>query len=76
MSEATTYITRDGDTVDYVAWRFYGGAVLGATEQVLEANPGLAAYGPSLPAGLRLALPAADQVQAQATESQGVRLWD
>ena len=76
MSNTTNYITRDGDTVDYVAWRFYGGSTPGATEQVLEANPGLAAYGPAMPAGLRLALPAADQVKAQATETKGVRLWD
>lgn len=76
MNETTTYTTRDGDTVDYVAWRFYGGTVPGATEQVLEANPGLAAYGPTLPAGLQLVLPAADQVQAQAADTKEVRLWD
>ena len=38
----TTYTTKDGDTVDGIAWRYYGADIAKATEQLLEANPGLA----------------------------------
>ncbi len=33
------------DTVDALCWRHYG-RTQGVTEQVLQANPGLAEYGP------------------------------
>jgi phage tail protein X len=68
----TTYITRDGDTVDYITWKFYGYQDRRAVEQVLEANHGLAEYGPTLPPGLRVELPA----QAPASIVQGTKLWD
>ncbi|NKD78163.1 phage tail protein [Haematospirillum sp. H1815] len=38
------YQTRDGDTVDYIAWKHYGGTAPGVVEQLLEANPGLVRY--------------------------------
>lgn len=37
-----------GDTVDALCWRHYG-RTQGVTEQVLQANPGLAEHGPFLP---------------------------
>lgn len=45
-----------GDTVDTLCWRHYG-RTAGVTEQVLEANPGLAEHGPVLPMGLEVELP-------------------
>lgn len=69
---ASTYITRDGDTVDAIAWKFYGSTANRVVEQVLAANRGVADHGPTLPAGVRLTLP---DVQAPA-KSQGVKLWD
>ena len=51
------YQTRDGDTIDYIAWKHYGGTAPGVVEQLLEANPGLVRYGMVLPAGLDIALP-------------------
>lgn len=67
-----TYITREGDTVDYIAWKFYGATTNQVVEKVLEANRGLADRGPVLPGGLSVSLP---DVTAPA-KSQGVKLWD
>lgn len=46
--------------VDEICHRHYGRS-RGAVEQVLEANPGLAGYGPILPAGVEIALPDIDE---------------
>ncbi|MFP4182779.1 MAG: tail protein X [Thiohalospira sp.] len=51
-----TYRTTDGEMVDEICHRHYG-RTRGVVEQVLEANPGLAARGPILPAGVRVELP-------------------
>ncbi len=67
-----TYISRAGDTVDYIAWKYYGATTNGVVEQVLEANPGLADYGAELPGGVFVLLP---DIEAPAT-AQGVKLWD
>lgn len=69
---AQTYNTRDGDTLDYIVWRYYGRQDGRLTEQVLEANPGLADYGPLLPEALSITLPTVDTLGL----SDGVRLWD
>jgi phage tail protein X len=70
---ATTYTTRQGDTVDQICWRHYGTERGGTTEAVLEANRGLADQGPALPSGLQITLPAISQ-PAQ-TETL-INLWD
>jgi phage tail protein X len=67
-----TYTTRAGDTADYIAAQYYGDAAPQATEQLLDANPGLADLGPILPAGLVVNLPTIDT----AAKAEGVRLWD
>ncbi len=69
---AATYITREGDTVDQIAWKFYGSTANRVVETVLEANRGLADHGPALPAGITIALP---PLTASAA-AQGVKLWD
>ncbi|MCP3881676.1 MAG: phage tail protein [Sulfitobacter sp.] len=68
---ASDYLTSEGDTVDFICWKFYG-QQSGAVELVLEANRGLADRGPLLPAGLRLVLP---DLPRPATEVQPLRLW-
>lgn len=68
----TEYQTREGDTADSIAWRQYGTHAGRTTEQLLDANPGLADYGPLLPAGIIITLPV---IEAPAT-TQGTRLWD
>lgn len=60
------------DTVDALCWRHYG-RTAGVTEAVLEANPGLADYGPVLPQGLVVNMP---EAQASAPQRQMVNLWD
>ena len=63
-----TVRARQGDTVDLICWRTYG-RTAGITEQVLEANPGLADLGPELPIGTLVTLPA-----QPATPNQPARL--
>lgn len=70
---AMTYQTRDGDMVDLICFDQYGAEALDqSVVAVLEANRGLADYGPQLPAGLTLILPDW-QVEARDT---GEQLWD
>lgn len=69
---ATTYTTKDGDTVDYITWQFYGYTDRQAVEQVLEANPGLADLGPILPLGVAVVMP----TLTPPTVQKGIRLWD
>lgn len=68
----TTYITREGDSVDFIAWKFYGSTANQVVEAVLAANRGLADNGPVLPAGLSVALPEI----AAPSKTKGVKLWD
>ena len=68
-----TYKTSDGDIVDNIAWLHYGDQSPDVLRQVFEANPGLAARGVVLPAGVSIELP---DVVKPATITQGVSLWD
>lgn len=52
---AATYLTRDGDMVDLIAFELYGTEE--ARDALFDANPGLADRGLLLPAGLVLDLP-------------------
>lgn len=45
----------------------------GAVERVLRANPGLAAYPLTLPAGLNIVLPA---LEPNRVDNETVKLWD
>ncbi|MDJ0031435.1 tail protein X [Pantoea ananatis] len=63
--------TQQDDTVDALCWRHYG-RTQGLSERVLQANPGLAEYGPTLPHGLEVELPDV----APAATAQTVQLWD
>ncbi len=67
----TTVISQQGDTVDIICHRFYG-HTNGVIEAVLEANHGLADHGLTLPAGLKITLPA---VKSK-TNTQTTNLWD
>jgi phage tail protein X len=51
-----TYLTRQGDMADAIAYARYG-YTAGATEALLAANPGLADLGPALPANVTVILP-------------------
>ncbi len=67
---ATEVIARQGDMVDLICWRHYG-YTAEITEQVIDANPGLADRGPILPHGLAVILP--DPVSKPAP---AIQLWD
>ena len=72
MSQQGTLVySIEGDTVDLIAYRYFG-STTGTTESLLSNNPGLAALGPVLPAGVRIYLPT---YTAPAT-SQQIQLWD
>lgn len=65
------YRTKTGDMLDAICHTYYAGQA-GATEWVLEANSGLADYGPVLPSGVIIELP--DLPPAE--QAQTIRLWD
>lgn len=67
-----TYIARQGDTVDSIAWRYYGRVTASILQVVLEANNGLADAGALLPAGYELALP---EIDATTSVAPAVTLW-
>ncbi|MDP3579150.1 tail protein X [Methyloversatilis sp.] len=69
---SSTVRTMQGDTVDLVCWRFYG-RTTGVTEQVLEANRGLAQLGPVLPAGTAVVMPS---IAVAPETQQRLQLWN
>lgn len=70
---ATTYLTRNGDVLDLICYDHYGAAAVNqSVAAVLEANRGLADYGPQLPAGVTIILPDWTPV----AQSSGNQLWD
>ena len=66
------YVTRQNDLLDDVVFRYYGDTDRRIVEDVLEANRGIADYGPELPAGLTITLPE----RAPAAAETLTRLWD
>lgn len=70
---AETYQTREGDVIDLICFDYYGAAAVNqSVAAVLEANRGLADYGPRLPAGILITLP--DWVPE--SQSGSDELWD
>ena len=55
MPTQEVYVTQERDVVDLIAFKRFG--VHGSEPAILAANPGLAAYGPFLPAGLSITIP-------------------
>lgn len=66
------YRTKDGDVVDDICYRQYGRSDYAL--QVYELNPGLAEYGPRLPAGLIIQLP--EISKPEAPELPKISLFD
>jgi len=65
-----TYITKDGDVLDAICFKYYG-STSGVVEKVLEANRHLAELGAVFAAGTKIVLP--DLTPEEETES--VKLW-
>lgn len=68
----TKYMTRAGDTADFIAWKHYGTTERKVVEKLLDANKGLSDMGPVLPAGVIVLLPAMDTT----VKAKGIKLWD
>ncbi len=66
------YRTVAGDMVDQICWRHYGNHHSQTVAALLEANHGLADYGPLLPAGVVIELP---DLPEPTTISGTERLW-
>ncbi|RQQ37055.1 tail protein X [Burkholderia stagnalis] len=69
-----TYLSRDGDTLDYIAYAQYGKVSPEILAAILAANFGLADLGPLLPIGTPVSLPVID-VATQTATSNEVSLW-
>ncbi|MCG6350567.1 tail protein X [Vibrio fluvialis] len=67
----TKYITKEGDQIDDIAYRYYDG-MPGAYEAVLKANRGLSALPHPLAAGVEVELPALEQP----AQEEEISLWD
>lgn len=69
MTGATVVTTLDGDMIDALVQDHYGSADM--LDRVLAANPHLSGFGPVLPAGLAVTLPA----RASDPVAAAIRLW-
>ncbi len=65
------YATIDGDTVDDIAYGYYGENT-NHTEAILAANPRLAEAGPVLPAGMVVKIPV---VRPTTVPAPTISLW-
>ena len=65
------YTSIEGDMVDMICRRIYGDET-GFVEQVLLANPGLVDFGPVLPAGVEITMPAI----AAPFDVPAISLWE
>ena len=66
------YLTQEGEALDEICFRHYGGLSGGVVEEVLECNPNLAIHASHLPPGLRIGLPTFEKT----TVKKITRLWD
>lgn len=68
-----TYLSKDGDTLDFVVWKQYGTTDNRIVEKVLSANTGLSEKGPIIPTGTLITLP---EITPEQVETAKVKLWD
>ena len=66
------YLTKEGDMLDEIAYRYYGNTNNKVVENIIEANFGITDHPSILPAGILIELPEVKQ----STEKQKVKLWD
>ena len=64
-----SYTTEDGDSVDLIAFRRFGSHDV--AEEIWDANPGLAAQGPALPAGMVIRIP----LPVKRDRVESVNIW-
>lgn len=66
------YLTKAGDTLDEITYRYYGNTNNKVVERILDVNFGISQYEALLPAGVLIELPEVKQ----STETRKVKLWD
>ena len=66
------YLTKAGDALDEIAYRYYRNTNNKVVERILEVNFGISQYEALLPAGVLIELPEVKQ----STETRKVKLWD
>ena len=64
-----TYVTKEGDVLDWIVWRHYG--TISVLEKVMEANPKITDE--RLAAGIEVKLPYIEIILKNGSE---VRLWN
>ena len=64
-----TYVTKDGETLDYICWKYYGRT--NVVEQVLQANRHLAKLDAVLPCGVKINLPTIEEPE----DTKKIKLW-
>ena len=64
-----TYITKEGDVLDWIVWRHYG--TISALEKVMEANPKITDE--RLAAGIEVKLPYIETAKRNKGE---IKLWN
>ena len=69
-----TYRTKDGESVDYIAYKYYGHTNNKIVEQIFNANPRLSDQPAALPANLIIELP--ELKAAVVSTKKRVKLWD
>lgn len=62
-----------GDTVNILLYRTIGRSDDEAEEALWALNPGLADFGPSLPAGVQVVIP---EIKEKPSASKAVSVWD
>lgn len=67
------YLTKSGDMLDEIAYKFYGYADSIVLNAIIEANPKTLEDGAQLPEGRQIVLPDLEPKKSQKTT---VRLWD
>ena len=65
----TTYTTKDGETLDYICWKYYGRT--NVVEQVLRANRHIALQDAVLTAGIKILLPTIEEPES----NKKIKLW-
>ncbi|BBF79273.1 tail protein X [Acinetobacter ursingii] len=69
-----TYLTKEGDTLDFIAYKYYGSTDNQQVEKILSANYKLSEYPAVLPEGVLIELP--EQTRTPTISSKKVKLWD
>jgi phage tail protein X len=75
MTTRTETVIAEGFTLSQLVWKLMGRQPKGYVEQVLDANPGLAALGPEIPVGTQIVFPL-DSISSENDVEQAIRLWD